>query len=75
MTRDDFMVALAELLERPTGSFSGSDTLESLDWDSIRVIEFISIVDEKLQGEVLPDAISECVTIDDLVALVSDKLD
>lgn len=74
MTRNEFLDALADMLERPSNSFSGDDTLESLDWDSIRVIEFISVADEKLQAEVRPDAIAECITVNDLVALVTDKL-
>ncbi len=75
MTREEFFGILAELLERPMGSFSEENTLESLDWDSLKVIEFMSVADEKLECEVRPDAINKCNTVKDLIALVSNKLE
>ena len=75
MKRDVFLGYLADLFERPKESLKGDDTLDSLEWDSIRAIEFISLVDEKLGKEVVPDMLRQCVCLDDLIGLVGDQIE
>ena len=48
MDRKEFLLALDEMLELDPGTLTGDETLESLEaWDSLAVISFIALVDEK----------------------------
>ena len=70
MTRDELLSELGELLEVDS-PLTGPEELSSLgSWDSVAVITFIAMVDDKSGVELPPNKISACKTVDDLVALV-----
>ena len=70
MDRKDFLLALDEMLELDAGTLTGAEELESLDnWDSLAVISFIALVDEKLGLVVEGEKLAKAKTVDDLLAL------
>ncbi len=74
MTKADFLLSLDELLEKDAGTLTGPETLESAGWDSLAVISFIALVDEKLGFTVNPAALVKCKSVNDLVALANGHL-
>jgi acyl carrier protein len=69
MNRDEFLVALSELLEKDP-PLTGAEELSDLGgWDSVAVISFMAMADDKW-GAVSLANISKCNTVDDLMALV-----
>lgn len=70
MDRKDFLLALDEMLELDAGTLTGAEELESLDnWDSLAVISFIALVDEKLGLVVEGEKLAKAKTVNDLLAL------
>ncbi|WP_372399262.1 phosphopantetheine-binding protein [Azospirillum sp. HJ39] len=70
MDRKDFLLALDEMLELDPGTLSGDEVLESLDsWDSLAVISFIALVDEKTGVVVEGEKLAKARTVADLLAL------
>lgn len=70
MDRKEFLLALDEMLELDAGTLTGAEELESLDnWDSLAVISFIALVDEKLGLVVEGEKLAKAKTVDDLLAL------
>lgn len=70
MDRKDFLLALDETLELEPGTLTGDETLESLEsWDSLAVISFIALVDEKLEIVVEGEKLARAKTVADLLAL------
>jgi acyl carrier protein len=75
MTRKEMLLALDELLERPAGSLQGEESLSSLgSWDSVALVGYIAMVDERLDARVTGKQILACKTVDDLIALVGEKI-
>jgi acyl carrier protein len=73
MRRAEFLNLLDEVLEKDPGTLQGPESLEEAGWDSLAVVSFIALVDEHLGFTVPPARIVQCKTVDDLVALVSEK--
>ncbi|MDQ2106405.1 acyl carrier protein [Azospirillum isscasi] len=70
MDRKDFLLALDEMLELDAGSLTGAEELESIDtWDSLAVISFIALVDERLGHVVEGEKLVKAQTVDDLLGL------
>ncbi|KAA0685589.1 acyl carrier protein [Azospirillum brasilense] len=70
MDRKEFLLALDEMLELDPGTLTGAEELESIDsWDSLAVISFIALVDEKLGHVVEGEKLVKAKTVDDLLAL------
>lgn len=70
MNAKDFLLALDEMLELDAGTLKGDETLESLDdWDSLAVISFIALVDDKLNLVVEGAKLAKAKTVDDLLRL------
>jgi len=75
MTKTQFYGLLDELLENDPGMLTGDAVLASLPrWDSLAVIGFIALLDQHFGVSVPAVKIAECRTVDDLAALVGDKL-
>jgi acyl carrier protein len=75
MNRSEFLRALDELFDQGPGTFRGDEALASLPmWDSIQVLRFIALVDEKLGVPVDPEAVAKCKTIGDLVAVCGEAV-
>lgn len=70
MTKAEFLDELAVVLDMDEGSLTGAEVLEELaEWDSLAVISYIALVDEKFNHVVSGDSLSKAVTVNDLVAL------
>ncbi|MGQ9371562.1 acyl carrier protein [Azospirillum sp. A39] len=70
MDGKDFLLALDEMLELDPGTLTGAEELESLDdWDSLAVISFIALVDEKLGIVVEGEKLANARTVGDLLTL------
>ena len=71
MDHAQFLNHLDELFEKPPGSLRGSDRLEDLEgWDSVALINFLAMVDERYGRRLSPRDIGRCETVDDLFSLV-----
>ncbi|AWK85495.1 phosphopantetheine-binding protein [Azospirillum thermophilum] len=70
MDRKDFLLALDEMLELDAGTLTGDEVLETLEnWDSLAVISFIALVDEKLGVVLEGEKLAKAKTVSDLLAL------
>lgn len=70
MTTQEFYRELETVLEVPKASITGSEALEDIpEWDSISAISFIAMADTKFQKQISPEALSKCLTVQDLLSL------
>jgi acyl carrier protein len=68
MTKADFLRELDEMLELTPGTLSGDEVLAEVDgWDSLAVISFIALVDEKLNLVVEGEKLARAKTVADLL--------
>jgi acyl carrier protein len=75
MQAEAFLREIELALELPTGSLKGDEQLADIpEWDSLAVISFIALVDEKLGLAVEGEALANAQTVADLLALVHEKL-
>jgi acyl carrier protein len=75
MQAEAFLREIELALELPAGSLKGDERLEDIpEWDSLAVISFIALVDEKLGLAVDGEKLAETKTVGDLLALVHEKL-
>ncbi|MDE1145391.1 MAG: acyl carrier protein [Azospirillaceae bacterium] len=75
MNRTEFLAALDEMLELDPGTLKGPEALDSIDsWDSLAVISYIALVDEKFNIVVAGEDLAKAETVDDLLALVSEHV-
>lgn len=64
--------SIDEVLELPLGSLSGDERLSELPgWDSVAVISFLAMADERFQATIQIDRIRDCKIVADLIALLS----
>jgi acyl carrier protein len=70
MSKAEFLTKLDEMLALTPGTLKGPEKLKELpEWDSLAVMFFISLVDEKFSTVLNAEKVAACRTIDDLVAL------
>jgi acyl carrier protein len=70
MNRTEFFEEIEAILELDPGTIKGEEPLASLGgWDSLAVLSFISMVDEKLGLALEAKEIKKCVTSLDLCRL------
>lgn len=75
MTKVELLEEIKEALQRDE-EISLEMKLEDIDeWDSLANISMISLYDQLFEVVVTADKLKECQTVNDLVDLVSDKLD
>ncbi len=75
MTKQEFYRELELLMEVDPDTIQGNETLDEIEgWDSLAVISFIAMADEKLQQSVSAAKLSECKTVPDLLNLLGDKI-
>lgn len=75
MTRQEFLTELEEVIEADTGSITGDEALADLaGWDSLAVMTFIAMVDEKFDVTVPANKIAASKNVGDLIALLGDKI-
>ena len=75
MTKKAFLLLLDELIEAQPGTLNGTESLQQVaGWDSVVVLGFMALVDQQFSVAVSPMQLVECKTVNDLVALVGDKI-
>lgn len=75
MQADAFLREIELTLELDPNSLTGDEMLADLpEWDSLAVISFIALVDEKLGLAVEGEALAKAKRVADLLALVDMKL-
>ena len=74
MDMQAFYRNMDEVLDVKPGTVKGRDLLDSLDlWDSVAVVWFIGMADEKYGATIPPKRVAECKNIDDLAALIRES--
>jgi hypothetical protein len=53
MKKSDLLRRSEELLMQPANSLFGKEELKTLNWDSLKALEFLSMVDEVFGGDAL----------------------
>ena len=76
MQKDELLLKLDELFELEPGTLTGGEPLETIEnWDSIKVLEFMALLDDNFEGiELSPKQIAACKTVGDLVNLAGDRV-
>ena len=72
LNREDFYSKLGEMLGLPVGSIKGSqDVRELKSWDSLAILEFMTMASMEYDSDVEPTDLAECRTVDDLADVVA----
>ena len=75
MNKVEFLNGLEEIMELDENSLTGSETLKELEvWDSLAVLGFIAMIDNNFGVTLDVKKITDCVTVEDLMSLVSEYL-
>lgn len=75
MTLTSFCHLLDELFEVDEGTIKGNESLEALHaWDSLAILSFMALADEKFGVTLEPRALVACKTVPDLIALLGDRI-
>lgn|GEM_PF-3155535 len=70
MNRDEFLLAMDEILGLPAGTLRGHEKLEELEnWDSTSLVSLIAMIDTNSGLRFSPGQIVACSTIADLLQL------
>jgi acyl carrier protein len=75
MGRSEFLELIDDLLEYDLGTLTGEEILVDLDsWDSLAVMGFIALVDEKFEITLSPKRIAASNKVNDLIELLDNKV-
>lgn len=75
LSRQEFLRLIDGLFELEPGTLNGSEEIEKLGpLDSLAVLGFIALADEHCGVNVPAAAVANCLSVDDLVALVGARL-
>ncbi len=75
MTRSEFMVEIAGVLNEDPAAITPETALASLEgWDSTGLLGVIAVLDGSLQVQVDVEKLRGCQTMADLIHLVEDRL-
>lgn len=75
MTKREFVRELEDQLEMPEGSLKENQALAELaGWDSLAAVLFMALADEKLGVTLSNDQIAKSKTLNELLALLDDRL-
>ena len=76
MIKSDFLLLVDELIEVDFGTLKGPEVLSDIGgWDSLAVMGFIALVDEKFETTLSPKRLAACRTVNDLIGLIGDKIE
>ena len=76
MKKKDLLSSIEEIFEIESGLLVEESMLEDIDaWDSLGVLNLISLVDEKVGVVLSPNDLEKCQTLADVLALFADKLE
>lgn len=72
MTDQKMLEIVDDVLHLPPGTVTGGELLETLDgWDSLSMIEFVAVADERFGVDVTPEDVRKSKHVDDLVKLLA----
>jgi acyl carrier protein len=72
MDRNELLLVMDKLLKQPPGTIKGPETLQDIvEWDSLAILGFIALADEKFHSEISPVGLGQCQTVNDLLDLLS----
>lgn len=75
VTKREFVRELEDQLEMPEGSLKENQALAELaGWDSLAAVLFMALADEKLGVTLSNDQIAKSKTLNELLALLDDRL-
>ena len=75
MEKKDFLRLLDELFELDDGTLTGDHALQEIPgWSSLTLIGLIALIDREFEIPLAPDPILKCQTVDELIALLDDKV-
>lgn len=66
MEEKAFLNEIEKILELKQNSLDGSESLESLEWDSLTALHFIAFVDKTFSKKINANDISNCKNVSDL---------
>jgi len=73
MLKTEFLELMDELFELDPGTIQGSDELKQIaGWGSLTFLGLIAMIDDEVGVCLPPKTILNCLTVDDLVALLGD---
>jgi len=71
MPKDRFLRLIEEILGKESDALQGPELVrDTKEWDSMAVVDFMALADKHVGAAPSLDAISHCVTFDDLYALM-----
>ena len=74
MNRTEVLELIAEVLECERDTLQGPEVLADTGWDSLSVLSFIALVQERCDLLISPVGLAECRTVEDLLGLVQRHL-
>jgi len=75
MQKAEFLSSLEEIMQQMPGTLKGDEPLDGLPgWDSVALMGYIALIDEKFSVRITGKQILECRTVDDLMALAGDRV-
>lgn len=66
---EQVVALIEEAMEADEGSLKVD---QPLDWDSIALVTFMALVDERLEKTISASRLNKCVTVRDVITLVAD---
>ena len=75
MNQSEFLLHLDNVIEARPGTIRGDEKLADIPaWDSLAVLSFIAMVDEKFKVQCSGKDIAACTSVSDLAALLGDRI-
>lgn len=71
MNSAEILLVIAEVLEQEPEAVQSSASLADYDWDSLSILSFIALVQERFHLVLSPSELVMCETVDDLMRLVA----
>jgi acyl carrier protein len=69
--KNEFLRLMEEAVEADAGTITCDDAIESIEgWDSVAIISFIAMVDEKFGVTISPKKIEDAKYVSDLMTLI-----
>ncbi len=73
--KDSFLREMENILEMGENTLNLNDEINlSGNWDSLAILAFIAMIDEKYSITISSDDISACLIVNDLKSLVEEKI-
>jgi len=71
ITQNQLHHDLEEMLELDADTIKGNENLDEIAWDSMTVVMFIAMADQKYSVAVSPSKLADAKTVSDLYSLIS----